>query len=99
LLLALRTSEAREHYPAVYQILTGLPATVGPATTSSQKACLHDLILARRDAWERDFRYDTAGYRRAIERACDKAFPLPENFAPRQLKEGKPESRATWWAR
>jgi integrase len=43
--------------------------------------------------------YDTASYRRAIERACDKAFPLPEHLAPRRQKGGGLESRATWWAR
>jgi integrase len=44
-------------------------------------------------------RYDTASYRRAIERACDKAFPLPERLAPRRQEDGKLESRAVWWAR
>jgi integrase len=44
-------------------------------------------------------RYDTASYRRAIERACDKAFPLPEHLAPQCQKDGKLESRAVWWAR
>jgi integrase len=44
-------------------------------------------------------RYDTASYRRAIERACDKAHPLPERLAPRQDQGGKHESRAAWWAR
>ncbi len=44
-------------------------------------------------------RYDTAAYRRAIERACEKAFPLPENLAPRRDADGKQEGRAAWWAR
>jgi integrase len=44
-------------------------------------------------------RYDVAGYRRAIERACDRAFPLPERLAPQQSENGKLESRAAWWAR
>jgi integrase len=43
-------------------------------------------------------RYDTAGYRRAIYRACDKAFPLPDRLAPRVV-DGKRESRKAWWAR
>jgi integrase len=44
-------------------------------------------------------RYDTASYRRAIERACDQAFPLPERLAPRPQENGKRESRAAWWAK
>jgi integrase len=44
-------------------------------------------------------RYDTPTYRRAIERGCDKAFPLPERLAPRRQPDGRPESRAAWWAR
>ena len=43
--------------------------------------------------------YDTRSYRRAIYRACDKAFPLPERLAPRQRDNGKKESRAAWWTR
>jgi hypothetical protein len=44
-------------------------------------------------------RYDTPSYRRCIERACDKAFPLPERLARRRQPDGRPESRAAWWAR
>jgi integrase len=44
-------------------------------------------------------RYDTPSYRRAIERACDKAFPLPQRLARRRQENGKPESQAAWWAR
>jgi integrase len=43
-------------------------------------------------------RYDTAGYRRAIYRACDQAFPLPDRLAPR-IVDGKPEKTGAWWAR
>jgi integrase len=39
-------------------------------------------------------RYDVAAYRRAIARACARAFPLPESLAQ---KPG--ESRKTWLAR
>jgi integrase len=42
--------------------------------------------------------YDTASYRRAIARACDQAFPLPEPLAQRR-EDGKLESRRAWWAR
>jgi integrase len=44
-------------------------------------------------------RYDTRSYRRAIERACDKAFPLSERLAPRRQADARVESRAAWWAR
>jgi integrase len=44
-------------------------------------------------------RYDTHGYRRAIERACARAFPLPEHLAPRVKEDGKRESRSEWWGR
>jgi integrase len=49
-------------------------------------------------------RYDRTTYYRAIERACDRAFPLPEHLAPRMIerKEGKKprrESDAAWWER
>jgi integrase len=43
-------------------------------------------------------RYDTAGYRRAIYRACDQAFPLPDRLAPRE-ENGKREKVGVWWAR
>jgi integrase len=44
-------------------------------------------------------RYDSHGYRRAVERACDKAFPLPQRLAPRLLGDRKMESRVAWWSR
>jgi len=44
-------------------------------------------------------RYPVTSYRNAIYRACDRAFPLPENLAPRLKEDGKRESRAAWWAR
>jgi integrase len=44
-------------------------------------------------------RYDTPSYRRAIKRACDKAFPLPAHLGPRTDVSGKKESQAAWWAR
>jgi integrase len=44
-------------------------------------------------------RYDVASYRRAVARACDAAFPLPEALRPRVPEGGKRESRAAWWAR
>lgn len=43
-------------------------------------------------------RYAVTSYRNAIYRACDRAFPLPEQLAPR-VKDGKRESRAAWWQR
>src|SRR5262249_36543475 len=43
-------------------------------------------------------RYQVTSYRNAIYRACDRAFPLPENLAPRQENDKK-ESRAAWWKR
>jgi integrase len=43
-------------------------------------------------------RYDTHAYRRAIHRACDRAFPLPEHLSPRRTDEAT-ESRRVWWAR
>jgi len=44
-------------------------------------------------------RYPVTSYRNAIYRACDRAFPLPEQLAPRQDGDGKKESFAVWWAR
>lgn len=46
----------------------------------------------RRRPWRE--RYDVNSYRRAIQRACDEAFPLPEHLA--QLPD---ESRKKWMAR
>jgi len=40
-------------------------------------------------------RYDTAGYRRSIDRACDRAFPPPEDSTPEQAYTWKIEHR---WA-
>jgi integrase len=39
-------------------------------------------------------RYTAQSYGTAIDRACDKAFPLPE-----ALRQGEGESRRKWWAR
>jgi integrase len=44
-------------------------------------------------------RYQVTSYRNAIYRACDRAFPLPEQLAPWQDDGGKRECRAAWWAR
>jgi integrase len=44
-------------------------------------------------------RYPVTSYRNAIYRACDRAFRLPQQLAPRMQDDGKPESRAAWWAR
>jgi integrase len=44
-------------------------------------------------------RYDVASYRRAIRRACDWAFPLPERLGRRRTPEGKLESQRAWLAR
>ena len=40
-------------------------------------------------------RYYRQSYLTAIERACDRAFPLPSELAPKK-KDGKKESRAEW---
>jgi integrase len=44
-------------------------------------------------------RYPVTSYRNAIYRACDRAFPLPAELAPRLKEDGKRESRKAWWAR
>jgi integrase len=44
-------------------------------------------------------RYDETSYRNAVYRACDRAFPLPEHLAPRQLENGKREAKGAWWER
>jgi site-specific recombinase XerD len=44
-------------------------------------------------------RYPVTSYRNAIYRACDRAFPLPEQLAPRHKEGGKKVSRAAWWKR
>ncbi len=43
--------------------------------------------------------YDVSSYGHAINRACDKAFPLPGTLAPHKKDNGKMESRRAWWAR
>jgi integrase len=43
--------------------------------------------------------YNVTSYRNAVYRACDRAFPLPGHLGPRQLPNGKRESRRAWWAR
>src|SRR5262249_36066227 len=53
---------------------------------------------ARRKRAPRDH-YDETSYRNAVYRACDRAFPLPEHLAPRQLENGRREGRAAGWAR
>ena len=47
---------------------------------------------AKRSAGER---YDTAGYRRAIDRACAKAFPPPDDSTPEYAREWQIQHR---WA-
>ncbi len=44
-------------------------------------------------------RYPVTSYRNAIYRACDRAFPLPEDLSPLQQADGRKESRAAWWKR
>jgi integrase len=44
-------------------------------------------------------RYDVASYRRAITRACETAFPLPEVLCRQRLPDGKKETRRDWQAR
>jgi integrase len=53
---------------------------------------------ARRKRAPRDH-YDETSYRNAVYRACDRAFPLSEPLAPRQLDKGKREGRTAWWTR
>ena len=43
--------------------------------------------------------YTRDSYRRAIDRACEAAFPLPEELAPRVSMDGKPETAKAWQAR
>lgn len=38
-------------------------------------------------------RYTTASYRKAIDRACDEAFPPPERLRARVRPDGRPETR------
>jgi integrase len=40
--------------------------------------------------------YNVDAYRRAIQRACQKAFPLPAHFGRRLLPNGKVESYRAW---
>lgn len=44
-------------------------------------------------------RYTTASYRRAISRACDRAFPPPPHLRPREPEDCPPETRAAFLAR
>ena len=44
-------------------------------------------------------RYDVDSYRRAIARACEKAFPLPDHLSPKVLGDGKRESSRAWKTR
>jgi integrase len=44
-------------------------------------------------------RYNRLGYLTAITRACDRAFELPPELAPRRKVNGKAESRREWWSR
>jgi integrase len=44
-------------------------------------------------------RYDVHSYRRAIARACEVAFPVPEHLERRRLPDGTMETRAAWLAR
>jgi integrase len=44
-------------------------------------------------------KYDRGSYGVAIDRACDRAFPLPPELAPRQKDNGKTESHREWWER
>jgi integrase len=37
-------------------------------------------------------------YRRAVTRACEKAFPLPEHLSPPVLGDGKRQSARAWRA-
>jgi integrase len=43
--------------------------------------------------------YQRQSYNNAIDRACMRAFPLPEHLAPQKQDNGRLESRAAWWAR
>ena len=43
--------------------------------------------------------YDVNSYGHAIDRACDKAFPVPGHLAPRQKDNGRTESEREWWTR
>jgi integrase len=44
-------------------------------------------------------RYNRRAYLTALKRACDRAFPLPVELAPRLKDNGKKESRAACWKR
>lgn len=44
-------------------------------------------------------RYNRLGYLTAITRACDRAFPLSPELAPKKKDGGKMESRREWWSR
>jgi hypothetical protein len=44
-------------------------------------------------------RYDVTSYRRSINYACRRAFPLPEDLGRRIKRDGKRETEAEWRAR
>ena len=44
-------------------------------------------------------KYDAGSYGLAIDRACDRAFPLPPELAPRTKEGSSTESQREWWAR
>jgi len=44
-------------------------------------------------------RYNVKAYHHAIQRACDRAFPLPEQLQPKLATSGKCESAKAWQAR
>lgn len=43
--------------------------------------------------------YTVASYRRAIDYACQRAFPLPDYLSPKAEAGGKRESKSAWKAR
>jgi hypothetical protein len=89
LLLALDSHEASEHYQAVFQILTDLPARVNPAVAAIDQERLCNFVLGKRDEWERYFR--SPGHRSEIESTADFVkYELSQEFAdidPRRLRE------------
>jgi integrase len=44
-------------------------------------------------------KYTRHSYNNALDRACERAFPVQEHLAPGLLDGGRRESRAAWWAR
>jgi len=43
--------------------------------------------------WKPAPKYQVAGYRRAIQRACDRAFPPPENLDDKKIEQWKADHR------